>query len=432
MFHDIFADIGDEQSIEQSLSTFSGHITNIIRILKKIDARSLVIFDELGAGTDPQEGAALARAILSHLLDRGATTFVATHYPELKAFAHSVEGVVNASLEFDVASLRPTYKLTLGLPGRSNALAIASRLGLPESIITEARNEVDPDNLRTDKMLDDIRKERNRSSRERERTEKARQRTETLNLELAARLEKIEDERRAVIAQAKAEAELEVEVLKRNLGRLKSELKKMRQPLEALEKLEIKVEAVEEKTQAPVERKTKEERTPAGALSPLKLGEKVILRTLGSEGIITALSESDAEVQVGSLRIRAKLGEIARKTEDGGQTTEEKPSGRTRRIQKMAENLSASSPALGPSSPGMELDLRGQSAEDALIMLENYLDKAYLAGMPFVRIIHGKGTGKLRQEVRAALKQNAQVASFEEGHPNEGGDGVTVAIMVKD
>ena len=181
MFHDVFADIGDEQSIEQSLSTFSGHITNIIRILKKIDARSLVILDELGAGTDPQEGAALARAILSHLLGCGVTTFVATHYPELKAFAHSVDGVVNASLEFDVATLRPTYKLTIGLPGRSNALAIASRLGLPEAIISDARNEVNPDELRADKLLDDIRKERNRSGREREKTEKARQRTESLN-----------------------------------------------------------------------------------------------------------------------------------------------------------------------------------------------------------------------------------------------------------
>jgi DNA mismatch repair protein MutS2 len=439
MFQDVFADIGDEQSIEQSLSTFSGHITNIIRILKKIDARSLVILDELGAGTDPQEGAALARAILSHLLERGVTTFVATHYPELKAFAHSVEGVVNASLEFDVATLRPTYKLTIGLPGRSNALAIASRLGLPEAIISDARNEVNPDNLRADKLLDDIRKERNRSGREREKTEKARQRTESLNQQLAERLEKIEDERREVIAKAKAEAELEVEVLKRNLGRLKNEMKKLRQPLEALEKLEMKVEAVEEKTQAPVERKRPKDegqKSPVvGSLSPWRLGEKVIVRTLGSEGIITALSESEAEVQIGSLRIRAKLGEIARKsTEDEGQKTEEIVPGRTRRIKKMAENLQPSSSVIGlpPASPGMELDLRGQRAEDALIMLENYLDKAYLAGMPFVRIIHGKGTGKLRQEVRAALKGHTQVTSFEEGHPNEGGDGVTVAMIVKD
>ncbi|HVF24890.1 MAG TPA: hypothetical protein VNA23_03325, partial [Anaerolineales bacterium] len=177
-FHDVYADIGDEQSIEQSLSTFSGHITNIIRILKHIDLRSLVIFDELGAGTDPQEGAALARAIMTHLLESGCTTLVATHYPELKTFAHSTEGVVNASLEFDIKTLRPTYHLTIGLPGRSNALLIAQRLGLPQPIIDSAKAEIHPDDLRADKLLDDIRKERNRTSRERQKLEKARDRLE--------------------------------------------------------------------------------------------------------------------------------------------------------------------------------------------------------------------------------------------------------------
>jgi DNA mismatch repair protein MutS2 len=437
MFQDVFADIGDEQSIEQSLSTFSGHITNIIRILKKIDSRSLVIIDELGAGTDPQEGAALARAILQHLLESGCTTFVATHYPELKNFAHDTEGVVNASLEFDVATLRPTYRLTIGLPGRSNALAIASRLGLPESIVSAARNAVNPDELRTDKLLDDIRKERNRSSREREKAEKTRQRSEELNRELALRLEKIEDERREVIAKAKAEAELEVEVLKRNLGRLKADMKKLRQPVDALQKLEEKVEAVGEQAAAPVERKTMDGRpqTTTGSPSstvhrPWSLGEKVILRTLGSEGVITSLSESDAEVQVGSLRIRAKLGEIARKADDS--TADDRPQTTKQRKSSQASSVvHRPSSALAPS-PGMELDLRGQRAEDALEMLENYLEKAYMAGMPFVRIIHGKGTGVLRQEVRTALKGHEYVATFEEGHPNEGGDGVTVAKIVKE
>ena len=183
-FHSVFADIGDEQSIEQSLSTFSGHITNIIRILKHIDHRSLVIFDELGAGTDPQEGAALARAILSHLLESGCTTLVATHYPELKTFAHSTEGVVNASLEFDIKTLRPTYHLTLGLPGRSNALLIAQRLGLSQPIIDSAKGEIHPDDLRADKLLDDIRKERNRTSRERQKLEKARDRLEAQTKEI--------------------------------------------------------------------------------------------------------------------------------------------------------------------------------------------------------------------------------------------------------
>lgn len=425
LFDDILADIGDEQSIEQSLSTFSGHITNIIRILKKIDARALVIFDELGAGTDPQEGAALARAILQQLLASGCTVFVATHYPELKNFAHSAEGVVNASLEFDVTTLRPTYRLTLGLPGRSNALAIAARLGLPEAIIAAAKNAVDPENLRADKLLDDIRKERNRASREREKGEKARSRAETVNRELAARLEKIEEERRAVLAQARAEAELEVAVLKRNLGRLKAEMKKLRQPLDALEKLEIKVAALEEKTAAPIARQAPPvEKAPSGEL---KLGEKVILHALGSEGVVTSLGENEAEVQIGALRIRARLSEIRRKSAEAEPPEQAK-------TQKRKAEISESRPAplSQRSSPGLEIDLRGQRAEDALQLLETYLDQAYLSGLPFVRIIHGKGTGKLRQEVRAALKTHPQVATFEEGLPSEGGDGVTVAKLVKD
>ncbi|NCP86562.1 MAG: endonuclease MutS2 [Anaerolineae bacterium CG_4_9_14_3_um_filter_57_17] len=432
LFDDVFADIGDEQSIEQSLSTFSGHITNIIRILKKIDANSLVIFDELGAGTDPQEGAALARAILQHLLESGCTLFVATHYPELKSFAHNTAGVLNASLEFDVATLRPTYRLTLGLPGRSNALAIALRLGLPESIIAVARSVVNPDELRTDKLLDDIRKERNRASREREKSEKIRTRAEGLNHELSARLENIEDERRETIARAKAEAEMEVEILKRNLGRLKADLKKLRQPLDALKKVEQKVAALEEKIAQPVERKPlqgesqklQEESILTGVL---KLGEKVFLHTLGSEGIITSLSETEAEIQIGALRIRAKLGEIQRKTDEIADVPKAGS-------QPLVTDTKTLRPATFDqrASPGMELDIRGQRAEDALLMLESYLDKAYLSGLPFVRIIHGKGTGKLRQEVRAALKNNPQIATYEEGLPSEGGDGVTVAKMVKD
>ena len=254
-FEAVWADIGDEQSIEQSLSTFSGHLTNIVRILKKADNRTLVILDELGAGTDPVEGAALARAILAHLLERGITTFVATHYPELKTYAHSTEGVVNASLEFDIKTLRPTYKLTIGLPGRSNALAIATRLGLDPEIVSAAKNEVNPENIRADKLLDDIRKERNRTGREREKTAKARKRTEELNRELEARLEAIEDERREVLAKARAEAELEVAVLRKNIDSLKKQLKKARQPLEALKKVEEKVEKIEEKVEAPVERR---------------------------------------------------------------------------------------------------------------------------------------------------------------------------------
>ncbi len=415
-FHSVWADIGDEQSIEQSLSTFSGHITNIIRILKKIDSRSLVIFDELGSGTDPQEGAAIARAILTHLLESGAMTMVATHYPELKTFAHSTDGVVNASLEFDIKTLRPTYKLTLGLPGRSNALLIAQKLGLPQSIIDSAKAEINPLDLRADKLLDDIRKERNRTSREREKLEKARGKLESQNRDLEKRLEKIEDERRETLAKARAEGELEVAVLKSNIDTLKTQLKKASQPLQAIKAIEEKMEKMEEKVERPVERKS--EQLSVGSNQSLKLGERVTVSTLNAEGLVTALGESDAEIQIGTLRVRARLSDLIRK-----------PKGEESLHNTQYEIRKEPTIHRQSSSPGMEVDLRGLMSEDALDKMERYLEQAFLSGLPFVRIIHGKGTGKLRQAVREALRGHEYVGSFEEGGSTEGGEGVTVAKM---
>jgi len=433
-FKAVYADIGDEQSIEQSLSTFSGHITNIVHILKKADPGSLVILDELGAGTDPQEGAALARAILSSLLARTITTFVATHYPELKTFAHSTPGVVNASLEFNVQTLRPTFKLTIGLPGRSNALAIAQRLGLPQEIIEAARSEINPDDLRADKLIGDIHRQRKIAFKESEKAGKARSEARRLEHDLAERLEKIEEERQKVLEQARAEGELEVELLKVNLNVLKKELKRARQPLEALEKLEARVEQAADKLMTPgrpgrhtAVSRGGNSRAGAGLSSqtpqvpgprPLSVGEKVVLKRLGNEGTIISLDEQEAEIQAGALRMRVPLVELKRKQADmeGEIPVPERDPG---------TRLSSPSAA----SPGIELDLRGQRSEDALEMLDRYLEKASMAGLPFVRIIHGKGTGKLRQEVRAALKSHPQVLTFEEGGDKEGGSGVTVAKL---
>lgn len=428
-FHSVYADIGDEQSIEQSLSTFSGHITNIIRILKQIDHRSLVIFDELGSGTDPQEGAAIARAILTHLLDTGAMTLVATHYPELKTFAHSTDGVVNASLEFDIKTLRPTYKLTLGLPGRSNALLIAQKLGLPQPIIESARAEINPLDLRADKLLDDIRKERNRTSREREKLEKQRTRLEAQNVELEKRLEKIEDERRETIAKARAEGELEVAVLKRNIDSLKSQLKKASQPLTAIRAIEEKMGKMEEKVEAPVERRRTTDDRPSSSMvnRQLSLGEKVTVSTLNAEGVVTALGESDAEVQIGTIRVRARLSDLVRRSGEVSTNSQKAEGGKQKVMPSSAVDRLSS--VVGSKSPGMEVDLRGLMSEDALDKMERYLEQAYLSGLPFVRIIHGKGTGKLRQAVREALRGHAYVKAFEEGGDKEGGEGVTVAKM---
>ena len=431
-FRAVYADIGDEQSIEQSLSTFSGHITNIIRILKEIDWRSLVIFDELGAGTDPQEGAALARAILGFLLETGCTTLVATHYPELKTFAHSTEGVVNASLEFDIKTLRPTYHLTIGLPGRSNALLIAQRLGLPQPIIETAKGEINPDDLRADKLLDDIRKERNRTSRERQKLEKARDRLEAQTKEIEKRLEKIEDERREVLAKARAEGELEVAVLRRNIDSLKSQLKKAKQPLDAIRTIEEKIEKIEEKIEAPIERKT--DQSPISNYQLPKLGERVTVSTLNTEGVITALGESDAEVQIGSLRVRARLADLVRKGQEQESSEAKKnPSAALKAGEERKPEAEGSGRAALSStkSPGIELNLRGKLVEDGLEELDRYLERAYSSGLLFVRIVHGKGTGRLREAVRNALKSSPYVASFEEPKDSEGGAGVTVAKMAK-
>ncbi|MCC6300140.1 MAG: endonuclease MutS2 [Anaerolineales bacterium] len=426
-FHSVFADIGDEQSIEQSLSTFSGHITNIIRILKQVDARSLVILDELGAGTDPQEGAALAHAILNHLLETGCMTLVATHYPELKNFAHSTEGVVNASLEFDIKTLRPTYHLTIGLPGRSNALAIATRLGLNGKIVDAARNEVNPESIRADKLLDDIRKERNRTSRERQKLEKARDRLEAQNAELQKRLEKIEDERREVLAKARAEGELEVAVLRSNIDSLKSQLKKAKQPLEAIKSIEEKIEQVEKKVEAPVERRQTIDhgQSSSNVHRPLSLGERVLVSALNAEGVVTAVSDSDAEVQVGSLRVRARMSELVRKSDSESKVESDALS--SSKGQKSSDLRPATFDST--KSPGLELNLRGKLVDEGLDELEKYLERAYSAGLLFVRIVHGKGTGKMRDAVRNALKSSEYVASFEEPKDNEGGAGVTIAKM---
>ena len=422
-FDAVYADIGDEQSIEQSLSTFSGHITNIIHILRRADAHSLVILDELGAGTDPQEGAAIARAILSHLIQRGITTFVATHYPELKTFAHGTPGVVNASLEFDVQTLRPTYRLTIGLPGRSNALLIAQRLGLDQRIVTAAREQINPEDLRADKLLDDIRKERNRTSREREKLEKARHRIEEKTQELEQQLAAMEDQRRQVLAQARAEGELEVAVLRRNIESLKARLKKARQPLDVLKSIEHDAQAFQEEIETPVERRPEASAATANRDLAYALGERVLLPQLNAEGVITALTEAEAEVQIGTLRLRTPIDDLQRK--DAASVLQASAV-----VSRPAEQLSREATAPRRlASPGMEISLRGRLVEDGLDELERYLEQAYGAGLPWVRIIHGKGTGKMREAVRAALKDSPYVKSFEEARDNEGGAGVTIAKL---
>lgn len=416
LFEHVFADIGDEQSIEQSLSTFSAHIGNIIGILQRANRRSVVLLDELGAGTDPQEGAALARAILDHLVQRGITTLVATHYPELKTYAHTTPGVVNASVEFDLKSLQPTYRLTIGLPGRSNALAVASRLGLPEEIVAAARQGVHPDDLRADDLLEEIHRQRDLARKARSEAEMALREAESLRAKLASQMENIEDERRQILESARVRAKAEIEALRLEFQQVRRKLAQARQPLEALQAIDEQISELEEQATQPIYRR----RVDVVPRQPLRLGSKVRLRSLDREGVVTSLGEENAEVQIGSLRVKTALDDLQVISQPDS-ISQESPADRP--------SSSTVTESFTPSSPGRQIDLRGQRVEDALEALDRYLDSAYLAGLPWVRIIHGKGTGRLREAIRKALGQHPHIQSFEAGGVGEGGEGVTIARL---
>ena len=422
-FENVFADIGDEQSIEQSLSTFSGHITNIVRILRSACSKTLVLLDELGAGTDPQEGSALARAIMLFLIKKKVPCMIATHYPELKALAHATPGAVNACMEFDLKTLRPTYRLTIGIPGRSNAFAIAQRLNLPDEILESARAMIDPDELKAEDLLNEIHHQREVARKARAAADHDRSLAMNLKQELSNRLERIDEERQQELEKSRQQAGLELEALRKELSEVRQNLIRARQPLEALAPIQEKLKKVEEKVTRPVPRKTNQE---FSAPFVPQTDKRVRLRNLNMDGTIVSLGLEEAEVLVGNLRMRVKLQDLA-PLKDAQENQPEKPATRSKRAAPDVEPA-AVKPTFVPS-PGMEIDVRGQRAEDALDILDRYLDSAVVSGMPFVRVIHGKGTGRLRQVIREALAENVNVSGFEQGADNEGGEGVTIVRL---
>lgn len=421
LFEGVYADIGDEQSIQQSLSTFSGHIKNIIKIIENADRKSLVILDELGAGTDPQEGAALARSLLKYFTERGITTIVSTHHPELKIFAHATEGVENASVEFDVQTLQPTFRLAIGLPGRSNAIAIAKRLGMPEIIIQDSRTDLSPLELQADDLLDDIQRQKELARAERLEAENFRLESEKLNKELSQRLEGIENERQQILEQAQEKVDQNIIALKVEIEKIRRKSRRSISVPVEIETAAEEAEELEEEFEIQIDQPTP--KSTGIVLKPLKIGDKVRHRKLDTRGIVTSLDNEEAEIQVGMLRIRTSLDEI----EPIGNLDEQVAALETK--QSFYEASQSSQQKIVTKSPGTEINLRGQHAEEALDSLERYLDAAYLAGLPYVRIIHGKGTGKLRHVIREALGYNPHVKSYEPGHQNEGGEGVTVAKL---
>ena len=418
IFDDVFADIGDEQSIEQSLSTFSSHMTNIVHILMHVSDRSLVLLDELGSGTDPAEGAALAQATVSYLRDKGATTFVATHYPELKIYASQMPGATNASLLFDLETLSPTYEMTIGLPGRSNAFAIARRLGLDDTVLDDAMRLIGADSHEAEDMLDSIYALREKMESEQAGTRLALRDAENTRDRLEKRLKEIEDERTRILEAARDQAEEDLAELREELRRARRGIRDAAS-LNALKKVSKELEAIEEEQVAPIVPHIKvagESRAKKKAQQTrraLQVGDTVLVKSLDTKGEVVELGNKDVLVAIGRMQLRAGYDDL----EFRGRQVEPEP-----------DPLAALARV---STPGLELDIRGRRVEDGLEELDRYLDSAFLAQMPWVRIIHGKGTGTLREAVRDALSANNHVRSWEEGKDGEGGAGVTVAKLVE-
>ncbi len=420
VFEGVFADIGDEQSIEQSLSTFSSHMTNTISILRECDERSLVLLDELGAGTDPAEGSALARAILTHLVERRVTTVVTTHHPELKVYSVETPGVRNASVEFDLATLRPTYRLVIGLPGRSNALAIATRLGLDASIIEAARSMVATEDLVADDLLDEIQRTREDIRKNQLAITALREELEEERADLQVRIDKIEDERRDIIASARRQAEEEIKDFQREIKRLRNEMRSASLPLDTLKTLQEEAAKLNSSAQQTVPNEAEQVAT-TNDWRP-KLGDTVWLAKLNAEGTVTELDRDAVVLQVGTLRVRAGMDEIAHRTRS---ERREIKRGHKREFEKSPDPVAPKG-----QSPGLELDLRGERVDEALKRLETYIDAAYMSGLPFARIIHGKGTGALKKAVRERVDHHPLISKVTEALPNEGGGGVTIIHMV--
>ena len=413
IFDNVFADIGDEQSIEQSLSTFSAHMTNIIRIVGQIDDRSLVLFDELGSGTDPAEGAALAQAVINFLRDKGATSFVATHYPELKLYADEQKGATNASLMFDIETLSPTFEMAIGIPGKSNAFAIARRLGLDDTILDEAMRLNGSGSNEAESMLDAIYDLREKMAAEEAASRLALREIEEERDALMRRNEQIDEERKQIMEEAQEEARQKIAAIEEELRQARRQIRDA-QSLNKLKEASKRVAKIDEDEVEAISPKPKKaSRKPTVNSTDLQVGDKVQVKTLNTEGEIVSLSKYEAMVAVGRLQMRCKLSDLEFK---GKREVEPEP-------EFVATRTS--------SSPGLELDIRGQRVEEGLTQVTAFLDRAYLSKMPWVRVIHGKGTGKLRTAVRKSLKSHPSVASWEEGKDGEGGSGVTV-IKFKD
>ncbi len=419
VFREVYADIGDEQSIEQSLSTFSSHMTSIVSILQDADADSLCLFDELGAGTDPTEGAALAISVLDYLHNRGIRTMATTHYSELKVYALSTPFVENACCEFNVETLRPTYRLLIGIPGKSNAFAISSRLGLPDHIIEDARRHITQDKESFEDLLANLESSRLTIEKEQAEIEAYKREVQALKERLEFKQEKIDQSRDRIIREANEEAR---EILQ-SAKQLADETIRTFQKAGAsssIKDLEQSRRRVHEKISEKNEKLAlKNEKPTHKTLKPnqIRLGDSVKVVSMGLKGSVSSLPDKNGKlfVQCGIIRSQVSLSDLVLLEEE------------TVKTEKMQRSSSGKLKMSKSYSVSTEINLLGKTVDEALSELDKYLDDAYLAHLPSVRIVHGKGTGALRKAVQGYLRKNRVIKSFRLGEFGEGDAGVTIA-----
>lgn len=406
---EVFADIGDEQSIEQSLSTFSSHMRQVVKILAEMTSRSLILLDELGAGTDPTEGAALAIAILDQVKQVGASAIATTHYAELKGYAFTEPSAVNASVEFDVATLRPTYRLLVGVPGRSNALAIASRLGLPEGVIAKAKGLMESTDIRVEDLILQLENSRKQAENARHVAQEDRAEAETLRQNWESKWSSLEREMAKTRASARTEAEQLLDKARAEANRIISELRQ-KQNHHTVKDHEL-VELRKALENVLPDNRAQQPGRARVARESVKVGAVVRVRSLGQKGEVLETSGDGKQLTVQLGLLRMKVDAVDVDLIAGAQPKETTPVSTRRGI---------------PAGISLELDIRGETVEDALPRIDKYLDDAVVNRMARVSIVHGKGTGMLRNGVRKYLSQHPHVRTWSAGGPGEGGDGVTV------
>ena len=422
VFRHVYADIGDEQSIEQSLSTFSSHMTNIVSFLKKVDERSLVLFDELGAGTDPTEGAALAIAILSYLHARGIRTMATTHYSELKVYALSTPGVENACCEFDVESLRPTYRLLIGIPGKSNAFAISSKLGLPDHIIADARKRLSEQDASFEDLLTDLETSRRTIEKEREEIAAYKREAESLKQQAAQNQKKLDEQRDRIIREANEKANAILREAKevadetiRNFYKFGKENISAAEMEKERERIRKKIKDTASSSDLGVKKQKKQHKP-----SDFKLGESVKVLSMNLTGTISSLPDArgNVTVQMGILRSQVNISDL--------EIIEEPSPYAPKKFSRTSKGRIGMSKSLSVST---EINLLGKTVDEAVAELDKYLDDALLSHLNTVRVIHGKGTGALRKGIHEYLRRQKHVKSYHLAEFGEGDAGVTIVEL---